>query len=147
MSFPFVLYIYINIYSTNYIYTSVDPCIKCTKRSFVERSFIERSVFEYGASKLFFDFFFDLFFDSPLGAVEFFPEVRLRSERCRACTGRGFGASMSRRQEASERGFSNIFRRQEASVRAFSSISRRHEASERAFSSIFDARRPVGRSS
>ena len=95
------------------IYTSVDPCIQCTKRSV-----FERSVFECGASKLFFDFFSDY----PLDAVA--------SERA--------FSSNFRRHQASERSFSIIFRRLEASKRAFSSTFRREEASEPAFSNIFD---------
>ena len=51
---------------------------------FVALSGIERIVFEYGASKLFFELFFDLFFDYPLGAVEAFLDAkRLRSEHFR----------------------------------------------------------------
>ena len=99
----------------------MDPCIKCTKRSFVERSFIERSVFEYGASKFFFELFFDLFFDYPLGAVGFGASIFEHFPTSRGfgasifehfSTSGGFGASIFehfRRQEASERAFSGIF--------------------------------------
>ena len=96
-----------------YFGTSVDPCIRCTKRSV-----FERNVFECGASKLFFDFFSDY----PLDAVA--------SERA--------FSSKFQRQQASERAFSTTFRRLEVSKRAFSKTFRREEASEPAFSSIFD---------
>ena len=92
--------------------TSADPCIKCTKRSFMERSAIERSVFECGVSKL----FFELFFDYPLGAGELFRAFS---------TSGGFGASMFA-HFSTPGGFGandlEDFRRLEASERAFSSI-------------------------
>ena len=100
----------------------MDPCIKCTKRSFVERSFIERSVFEYGALKLFFEFFFDLFFDYPLGAVGFGASIFEHFP-----TSRGFGASIFEHFSTSGGFGASIFEH-----------FRRQEASERAFSSIFD---------
>ena len=109
-------YTEIDLHIQEYSETSVDPCIKCTKRSFIERSVIERSVFECEVLTLFFEFFFELSFDYPLGAGEHFRAFS---------TSGGFGASMFEHfSTPGGFGASNLedFRRLEASERAFSSI-------------------------
>ena len=134
------------------------PCIKCTKRSFIERSVIERSVLDCGVSKLFFEFYFEIFFDYPLGAGEHFRAFSTSggfgaSVFEHFSTPGGFGASNLedfRRLEASERAFSSIldvWRLRSEDFRGFSRRAggprgelhlRRQEAPERPFSSIFD---------
>ena len=86
---------------------------------------------------------FEIFFDNPLGAVDFFSEVRLRSERCRAFSvSGGLGASIFEHLSTSG-GFGVIIFEHFSTSGGFEASIfdhfRRQEAPQRAFSSVFEA--------